>query len=220
MPPILETIDRNANINRRFPRVAQKIKVVPMSAVEILVDEHRLISRMVKALTVLHKRLESGQDTDVTVLTKIVDFFQIFVDKNHHVKEEEGLFPALGRHGLNPQECTIESLEREHEQARNLMATLTRAIEKYEAGDPAARGEDSTALRNSIDLYNDHIWKENVILFPMSEDVLQPSEHNDITKQYVEVEKKLDVDLRSKYEKLVSVLEEATDVGRGENRPE
>ena len=204
LPAILEAIGRD--------------EVIRMSAVDILTDEHRLILRMVNVLTFLHKRLENGLEANVTDLTDIVDFFEIFVDKNHHAKEEDGLFPALERRGLSPQECSIKSLKREHEQARNLMAKLTRAIEKYETGDPTARSEVSTTLRNSIDLYNDHVWKENIILFPMSENVLQPSENNDIAS--VEVEKKLGVDLRSKYEKLVNVLEETTDVGRADNGAE
>ena len=188
LPPILEAISH-------------------MSAIEILVDEHHLISRMVNALTVLHKRLESDDHTDVNVLTDVVDFFRMFVDRNHHANEEDALFPALERCAVNPEGCTLQSLKSEHEQARILTTTLTDAIRKYETGDPTAKRKICTTIRNSIDLYNNHIWRENILLFPMAEKALQESELNNVTRTYGEIEKRLGTDLRSKYEHVVNALE-------------
>ncbi len=191
LPPILEAISRK-------------------SAIEILIDEHRLISRMVNVLTVLHKRLESDDHADVNVLTDVVDFFRTFVDRNHHAKEEDALFPTLERYAVNPEGCTIQSLKSEHEQARILTTTLTDAIGKYKTGDPTAKGKIYTTIRNSIELYNDHIWRENILFFPMAEKALQESELNDVTRSYGEIEKSLGTDFRSKYEQLVNALEKIT----------
>lgn len=191
MPPILEAISR-------------------MSAIEILVDEHRLISRMVNVLTVLHKRLESEDHADVNVLTEVVDFFRMFVDRNHHAKEEDALFPTLERCAVNPEGCTIQSLKSEHEQARILTTTLTDAIGKYKTGDPTAKSKIYTTIRNSIELYSDHIWRENILLFPMAEKALQESELSYVTRRYAEIEKRLGTDFHSKYEQLVNALEKIT----------
>ncbi len=188
MPPILEAISL-------------------MSAIEILVEEHHLISRMVNVLPVLNKRLERGDPEDVNVFMDVVDFFRMYVDKNHHAKEEYALFPTLERRTVNPEGCTIQSLKSDHEQARNLTTTLADAIGKYKAGDSKAKVKIYTTIRSSIDLYNDHIWRENILLFPVAEKTLQESELNDITTSYSEVEKSLDTDFRAKYEHLVHVLE-------------
>ena len=190
LPPILEAISH-------------------MSAIEVLVDEHRLISRMVNVLTVLHKRLESDEYADVNVLTDVVDFFRMFVDRNHHAKEEDALFPILERCAVNPEGCTIQSLKNEHVQARILTTTLTDAIGKYETGDPTAKSKICTTIRNAIDLYNDHIWRENILLFPMAEKALQELELNHITRSYGEIEKRLG-NFRSKCEQLVNALEKVT----------
>ena len=186
-----------------------------MSAIEILVDEHSLISRMVNVLTVLNKRLESGNDADVNVLLEAVDFFQMFVDKNHHAKEEDALFPTLERYAINPEGCTIQSLKNEHEQSRILTTTLTDAIGKYKTGDATAKSKISTAIRDSIGLYNDHIWRENILLFPKAEKALEESELNDITRNCGEIEKKLGTDFRSKYEQLVNALEKTSNAVSG-----
>lgn len=184
-----------------------------MAAIEILLDEHRLISRMVNVLTILHKRLESEDQVDVKVLTDVVDFFRMFADKNHHAKEEDALFPALERRAVNPEGCTIQSLKSEHEQARILTMTLTDSIGEYKAGGPTAKNKIYTAIGKSIELYNDHIWRENILLFPKAEEALQESDLNDVTRGYGEIEKRLGTGFRSKYEQLVDALEKVTDVG-------
>jgi hemerythrin-like domain-containing protein len=67
-----------------------------MSAIEILVDEHGLISRMVIVLTVLQKDLERSGHANINakVLADVADFFRVFVDENHHAKEEKVLSPC------------------------------------------------------------------------------------------------------------------------------
>ena len=186
-----------------------------MSAIDILLDEHRLISRMVNVLTVLHKRLESDDHVDLNVLTDVVDFFRMFLDRNHHAKEEDALFPTLERCAVNPEGCTIQSLKSEHEQARILTTTLTDAIGKYKTGDSRAKSKIYTTIGSSIKLQSDHIWRENILLFPMAEKALQESELDSVTRIYGEIEKRLGPDFRSKYEQLVNALEKITDVGRG-----
>jgi hemerythrin-like domain-containing protein len=184
-----------------------------MSAIEKLIDEHHLISRMVNVLTVLHKRLENDDDADVNVLADVVDFFRMFVDKNHHAKEEDALFPTLERRAINPEGCTIQSLKSEHEQARILTTSLSDAIGQYEIGDSSAKSKISVTIRSSIDLYNDHVWRENILLFPKAEKALQESELNDVTKNYGEIEKRLGTDFRHRYEQLLDALEKTTDLG-------
>ena len=186
-----------------------------MSAIEKLIDEHRLISRMVNVLTVLHKRLESEEHADVKVLMDVVDFFRMFVDKNHHAKEEDALFPTLERRAVNPAGCTIQSLKDEHEQSRILTTALSDATGQYKNGDPTAKSKISATIRSSIDLLSDHVWRENILLFPTAEKTLQEAELDEVTRSYYEIEKALGTEFLSKYEQLVGALEKTTGVGNG-----
>jgi len=175
-----------------------------VSAIEILVDEHRLITRVVNVLNVLDKRLEVDHLGDENVFTDVLDFFRIFVDKNHHAKEEQALFPTLERLKINPEGCTIQSLKNEHEQARTLAMTLADAVGKYKTDSKVTISE---TIRSLISLHNDHIWRENILLFPVAEKTLQASELNDVSKGYIEVEKSLGTDFRGRFERLVNALE-------------
>ena len=186
-----------------------------MSAIEILVDEHRLISRVVNVLSVLNKRLVSDDHVDVSVLNDVIDFLQMFVDKNHHAKEEDALFPILVRYAINPEGCTIQSLKSEHEKARALTTTLNDEIGKYKTGDLTAKSRICPTIRSLIELYNDHIWREDILLFPTAQRALQESELNDVTRNYEQIETRLGTDFRSKYVQLVNALEKTTDEGHG-----
>ena len=180
-----------------------------MSAIEILEDEHKVILRMVKVLTALHGRLESGDDVDAATLTDILDFFRAFADKGHHAKEEDILFPTLEKNGVRPQGCPIGTLKNEHKQGRALMAALNDAIGKYTSGDSIARLAISTTIKGAIDLYTDHIWREGYLLFPMTKKVLSKSELEGLTENFCKVETRFGSDFHHKYEQIVERLEKS-----------
>ena len=164
---------------------------------------------MVNVLTAVHKRLESGGDIDAATLAEVVDFFRSFADKGHHAKEEDVLFPTLERNGVRPQGCPIGTLTSEHKQGRALMTALNDANEKYASGDSAAKVTISATIKGAIDLYTDHIWREEYLLFPMTEKVLPKPELDGLTKAFDEVEMKFGLDFHKKYEQIVERLEKS-----------
>jgi len=182
----------------------------------MLEEEHRVILRMVKVLTAMHKRLESGGDVDPAILTEVVDFFRVFADKGHHAKEEDVLFPTLERNGVSPQGCPIGTLKNEHKQGRALMTALNDAIGKYSNGDSKAKHAISATIKGAIDLYPDHIWREDYLLFPMTEKVLPKPELENLTKNFNEVKTKFGPDFHNRYEQIVEKLEKSFTVnGKG-----
>ena len=63
-----------------------------------------------------------------------MDFLSIFVDKCHHGKEEEFLFPALEAKGVKREGGPIGVMLHEHEQGRGLVAMLRNAVADYTSG--------------------------------------------------------------------------------------
>ena len=183
-----------------------------MSAIGMLEEEHKVILRMVKVLNAMHKRLESGGSVDTATLTEVVDFFRAFADKGHHAKEEGVLFPTLERNGVRSQGCPIGTLTSEHKQGRALMTGLNDAIEKYASGESTAKATISATIKGAIDLYPDHIWREDYLLFPMSEKVLSKPELEGLTRNFKEVETRFGSDFHNKYEQVVARLEKSFDV--------
>jgi len=162
---------------------------------------------MVNVLGAMHKRLESGDDVDAATLRDVLDFFRAFADKGHHAKEEDVLFPTLERNGVRSQGCPIGTLKNEHKQGRALMTALNDAIGKYVGGDSTAKLATSVTIKGAIDLYTDHIWREDYLLFPMTEKVLPKSELEALTKIFDELEMKFGPDFHKRYEQIVERLE-------------
>ena len=66
-----------------------------MKATEILMEEHRVIERVLTALERAATRLSNGQEVYLRFFTGTTVFIKNFADGFHHQKEEGILFPAM-----------------------------------------------------------------------------------------------------------------------------
>ncbi|MGH9920030.1 MAG: hemerythrin domain-containing protein [Nitrososphaerales archaeon] len=177
-----------------------------MSAIETLEQEHRLISRVVRLLPAVRRNVDAGV-VDEQVLSKIADFFSAFTDGCHHAKEEDLLFPMLQQRGVSSKGCPVGTLRLEHQQGRNVVKALNSAVEKYKGGDARAANTISAILKDATELYTDHIWREDYLLFPMSDKVLLGTDRETLVKDFAGVQAKFGSAFQERYEQLVDQLE-------------
>ncbi len=62
---------------------------------EILKQEHNAILRMLDAAEALAGRIGSGELPEPELLAGVTEFFELFLDRCHHGKEENLFFPLL-----------------------------------------------------------------------------------------------------------------------------
>ncbi len=147
-----------------------------MLAVDELVDEHRLILRMVKLVDAHSKRA-----VDIDFLVVAVDFFRTFADKFHHGKEEGILFNALSHKALSAEDKRVmNELIVEHAYARKTVNSLEAAKADYLKGDPQALEQIKKALCTLTELYPAHIAKEDKTFFPESTKYFNEQEHKEM----------------------------------------
>ena len=77
-----------------------------MKATQQLRDEHEGVKIMLTVLGQVCQQLESTGNLNTEHFEGILEFLKVFVDKCHHGKEEELLFPALVAVGV-PQDGPI-----------------------------------------------------------------------------------------------------------------
>lgn len=146
---------------------------------DILRDEHRVI---LKTLTVLEKaasRLADARALPDGWWDRIIQFLRSFADRNHHAKEENLLFPALVTAGVPSEGGPIAVMLGEHIQGRAL-------IQEMEAtGDAAQRAR---AAQEYVHLLRDHIAKEDGILWPLAEAVLDEPVQQSLLREFRSVE--------------------------------
>jgi hemerythrin-like domain-containing protein len=173
---------------------------------EMLEEEHRSILKVMGALPVLIEGLETGQKVEADTLQRVVQFMRTFADTCHHGKEEAHLFPALEKKGVPMQGCPVGALTREHQQGRALVVGLAEAVEAYARGDAAAKDALLANLRGITAHYPNHIWKEDYLLFPMTNKVLSPDDQKDLREKFEAVEDAIGRDVHDRLEQMAEGL--------------
>lgn len=173
---------------------------------DILEKEHRLIQQAVAAMGALADALEASQIVRSQTLLDIVEFMRTFADKCHHGKEEDLLFPLLVARGVPTQGCPIGALTYEHQQGRALVGEFAEAVAGY-AQDATAAEPVVKGLRALIDLYPGHIWKEDYLLFPMTNKVLSESDQDSLYAGFQAVDEALGAGVHRRFEEMVARLE-------------
>lgn len=133
-----------------------------MKAIQILLDEHALILRALETLETAAARLERGEAPGEGWWQQLGAWFATFADRIHHAKEEAGLFPAMLRAGVPGEGGPIGVMLAEHEEGRRLLAAMA---------DPDP-GRRAAIARQYAALLRAHIDKENSVLFPLAESVI------------------------------------------------
>jgi len=162
-----------------------------MLATENLKEEHQVILRMIKVLTVASDKLDRGEDVSSEVFKKAVDFIRTFADRCHHGKEQDTLFPTMGERGFPMKSGPIAVMLMEHEQGRHFVRGLAEALAKYEKGDKELKDAIVKNARGYAELLNQHIYKENNILFPMGDKVLSQSDNNVLLEKFEKIEREI-----------------------------
>ena len=183
---------------------------LPMSTAHLRKD-HDLIEKVIAAMQTTVSLLKDGKKVPESILLPTIDFAKNFTNVCHHGKEEDTLFPALGKVGIPTNMGPIRMMIMEHETTKKIAEKIEEFAKTYlDVGDPSN-------LIEGMELYIEHVkahlWKENNRLFMMADARLQA-----YGKQVEEaLQKTEDAKLaelgktRNYYEKLVESLDNSLD---------
>ena len=159
-----------------------------MKATQILMEEHRVIERVIGSLEKAAQRMEQGADVRPGFFVEASQFIKGFADGCHHKKEEGVLFKAMVEHGLPAEGGPVGVMLVEHEMGRTYTRGMHEAAQQLEAGDSAARAQVIRNARGYATLLRQHIAKEDGILFPMAAQVIPVAEQDHVMEGFEHVE--------------------------------
>jgi hemerythrin-like domain-containing protein len=159
-----------------------------MKATEILMEEHRVIERVISSLEKAAQRMEQGTDVRPGFFIDASQFIKGFADGCHHKKEEGVLFKAMVDNGLPSDGGPVGVMLAEHEQGRAYTRAMREAAQALEAGDPSGGERVIQSARGYAVLLRHHIAKEDGILFPMADSVIPQAEHERVTEGFEHIE--------------------------------
>ena len=159
-----------------------------MEATKVLMDEHRVITRLLNTLEVGALSLEAGSPIRAGFFLDAADFLRGFADGCHQGKEERVLFPALEAAGVPKASGPVTTMLADHREARRVVAEMRAAAEKLAAGDPSAAATVASSVHEYVDLMQQHIMKEDEVLFPVTDRLLPPDQQAKLVERFGQVE--------------------------------
>jgi len=172
-----------------------------------LVNEHRLILRMITLLERNAPRTADGTYSNWQFYLDGVDFIRNFADRFHHAKEEDVLFEALVKNGMPRENSPIAAMLMEHGQGRTSVKIVEAAArEALEGHEELERVISDNALAYAA-LLREHISKEDDILYPLAERVLPDAVRDAIIAGYAAAEAQTAADFTVHYEAVVAGYE-------------
>jgi hemerythrin-like domain-containing protein len=184
----------------------ESTRVEQMKATNELVEEHRVIKRVLKALELAVNRLESGEPVRPEVFLSAVDFIRGYADGVHHRKEEGVLFVRMEARGLPNDGCPLGVMLAEHALARQYTRALHLAAQDMQLEIPGAKDRAIQSSRGYIALLREHIRKEDTILFPIADAVIPVEQHSQVWEDFTRAE--IEEGAQVKYLALAEALEQ------------
>lgn len=185
-----------------------------MQARGLLMMEHRLIERMIGLIEGAVAQIDSTGKIDPVFIDTAVDFIRMYADHTHHGKEEDILFRDLDKKDLSAKDRQVmNELIEEHVFGRETTKALVDANTRYRNGDASALAVIAKKLKAFVELYPQHIEKEDKVFFPASRTYFTDEEDQAMLHEFWEFDRKM---IHQKYKGVITELEVTRDdKGRG-----
>ncbi len=159
-----------------------------MKPTEDLMHEHKAIKVMASIMDKIAANIRNNKNPDTEEIEKIIDFLRTFADKCHHGKEETALFPALVGAGMSNESGPVAVMLHEHDLGRGFIKNMALSVEAMKAGDKSTINQLAAAMEEYVLLMQNHIQKEEKILFPMADKLLPAAKQDEIYIAFERIE--------------------------------
>ncbi len=153
-------------------------------AIQIICDEHRVISAVLHGLKYLAREaMDASVKPDFTVFRAMIHYIDEFPERLHHPKEDQHLFARLAarsREALG----LVDYLRAEHEMGARLIRNLEHIMLSFEQRWPRGAGEFNGAVQDYADFEWNHMRKEEKELLPLAERHLEADDWEAIAQAF------------------------------------
>lgn len=141
-----------------------------ISNIQVLMDEHNNIRRMLKVLKHHCLILLNNPDSDISFFYKFIDFTRNYADKHHHGKEELILFDYMVNNlGPAAEKLVKAGMLVEHDLGRHYIGLLEKSLESYKANkNDEDRLNILMAAMTYAELLGRHTDKEDEVVYPFA----------------------------------------------------
>ena len=145
-----------------------------------LYSEHRSLAAVLHAMSALVREVrERGKHVDPKAFRAILYYLDVFLEREHHHKEESVLFPRI-RWRTHDADAILDDLAREHQSGEHAIRDLEQAFVRYEERGDAEFALFADAVDRYVKRYLEHIRKEEREVMPLALRVLNEQDWADV----------------------------------------
>jgi branched-chain amino acid transport system ATP-binding protein len=156
-----------------------------MQAIVIIKSEHQNLIAVLYSLEMLVEEIENKKQPDFAVFHGLLTYIDRFLDRYHHPKENDYLFPRVMARAPDTAEL-VKTLGRQHKQGEKLFVEMLKALSAYEfSGDSEFSGFREAVLKYT-QFERDHVLIEERDLLPRAREALEASDWEEIDAAFGE----------------------------------
>ncbi len=162
-----------------------------MKLTDKLKEEHENIRLLLRIMGKACDELASSKQVPPEHLEQMLELIREYADRCHHGKEEDLLFVAMEEAGIPKDGGPIGVMLFEHDQGRGYVAKMATATAAYKSGDETVTKDFVDAARGYIKLLDQHIEKENMVLYPMADARMTDQQQKALSKELERVDREV-----------------------------
>ncbi|MBI5488354.1 MAG: hemerythrin domain-containing protein [Deltaproteobacteria bacterium] len=155
-----------------------------MSPIEVLVEEHRLITRASECVARMIGAAMPARRLKFLQAESVVDFIGSYADGWHHAKEEQELFPRVAARKPPWDVDHLADLGADHRRCRDCAREMRESFREGAHGDAEETQRFCRNAQEWIDLIRMHIYKEDRVVFPLVEQALTADDAHALEQAY------------------------------------
>jgi hemerythrin-like domain-containing protein len=156
-----------------------------------LKQDHDDMRTMVAVLVEMANRFEEDERVAADDLEQLVEYMDTFVNRCHHAKEEQILFPALEESGMAREGGPLEIMTAEHQLESNFLTGMNDAVGRYANGDQNSGQAIAQYARDYAALLSRDMEQEDQLIYPLAEQQLSKSRQDEMTSQFEKIEREV-----------------------------
>lgn len=151
-----------------------------MKATDLLKHEHNIVLAVLDGAEREARNIQATGKVNTDKVAKLVHFFLIFVEKWHHSKEKNLLFPRLQQCGMPIDSGPIAVILQKQALGRDQVVLIAKALCQYKMGASQATAPLVEHLLSLTAQLREHISRENEGLFVVADQILSPVDQEEL----------------------------------------
>lgn len=155
-------------------------------------EDHGRIMKLFAAWQKILRELDHPDQAMHEALAKYINFVEVFIDRCHHGKEDEILFPAMASCKNSETTSLVQDLRSEHQTGRSLLKAIK--LELKASAEPNGSPASLIQLcQRYIDLFRKHIRRENAQLLPLIKKCISTEARERIAAQFKQYDREVKI---------------------------